>query len=518
MRVFAVDWSGAASGASSRIWMAEVRDGRLVRLESGRSRAEIAAELVRLAESEEELVVGFDFAFSFPEWFLRQEGVADAHALWTRVEERGEQWLQACDPPFWGRPGRTKPDHEEFRATELDVQERYSAQPKSVFQIGGAGAVGTGSIRGMPILAELGRNGFSIWPFDQPRFPLVVEIYPRLLTGEVIKSDPSARSNYLADGYPELDEEQRAVAASTEDAFDAAVSAVLMWRHREEFRSLRPASDPAERLEGRIWYPEHPAEEKAERRQRDSSKTRVAPIMDQVSGTGADWLRRLLKLPQHGFEGASVDARLSLEVMVSAWEPKEQPLQPPVGLLSWLIRNLEVRPKESDTSDAAERRRKLCDRNPDTIREALQLLRTTGGSRSWPILEGTTYPDVFIETRDAVVVIEGKRTESGPTTGTTWMPVRHQMLRHMDAAWEIRGARRVYGFFVVEADADDGAVPESWIAAAADTVSEKTLRRSLPHRSAEETEGIANGFLGVTTWQAVCSEFGIDPGTLPDTT
>jgi hypothetical protein len=50
---------------------------------------------------------------------------------------------------------------------------------KSVFQIGGAGAVGTGSVRGMPLLAALSADGFSVWPFEDASERMVIEIYPR---------------------------------------------------------------------------------------------------------------------------------------------------------------------------------------------------------------------------------------------------------------------------------------------------------------------------------------------------
>ena len=40
--------------------------------------------------------------------------------------------------------------------------------PKSVFQIGGAGSVGTASLRGMPVLQRLREAGFAVWPFDRP--------------------------------------------------------------------------------------------------------------------------------------------------------------------------------------------------------------------------------------------------------------------------------------------------------------------------------------------------------------
>jgi hypothetical protein len=43
-------------------------------------------------------------------------------------------------------------------------------------------------------------------------------------------------------------------AASTEDAFDAAVSALVMWEHVTELSQLREAAEEITRLEGAIWY------------------------------------------------------------------------------------------------------------------------------------------------------------------------------------------------------------------------------------------------------------------------
>ena len=70
MRIVAVDWSGRVAGERQAIWLAEVVDGALARLESGRTREEIAAHLVELAGEDAELVVGLDFAFSLPRWYL----------------------------------------------------------------------------------------------------------------------------------------------------------------------------------------------------------------------------------------------------------------------------------------------------------------------------------------------------------------------------------------------------------------------------------------------------------------
>jgi hypothetical protein len=63
VRVVAVDWSGRASGEQRAIWLAEVRDGELTRLEAGRTRDEVAEHVVALAADDPDLVVGFDSPF-----------------------------------------------------------------------------------------------------------------------------------------------------------------------------------------------------------------------------------------------------------------------------------------------------------------------------------------------------------------------------------------------------------------------------------------------------------------------
>jgi ketosteroid isomerase-like protein len=256
MRLMAVDWSGAWSGAEKRIWLAEARDEQLVRLEAGRDRDALATHLIAEAERDPGLVVGLDFAFSLPAWFLSEHELEDAPALWALAAEEAERWLAECAPPFWGRPGRRKPNlPSHFRLTDRAAPATANIQPKSPFQIGGAGAVGTGSLRGMPLLHRLRAAGFAIWPFDGPAYPLVVEVYPRLLTGPVVKSSVSARQTYLATRCPDLSDALRALATSTEDAFDAAVSASVMALHLTDLIALPPVANDVLLREGIIWSP-----------------------------------------------------------------------------------------------------------------------------------------------------------------------------------------------------------------------------------------------------------------------
>jgi len=242
------------------MWLAESRDKQLVRLECGFTREELVSELIASARRNPSLVVGLDFAFSFPEWFLDELGVASARELWQLVAREGERWLAFSPAPFWGRLPFPRPPlpahHSPWRATESEHLPVSGIRPKSVFQIGGAGAVGTGSLRGMPFLAELQRAGFAIWPFDRPRLPMVVEIYPRYLTGAVDKSSAIARSMYLQARHARESRALLDLAASSEDAFDAAVAAACMQRFARDFQRLsRTRRTARDRREGRIWVP-----------------------------------------------------------------------------------------------------------------------------------------------------------------------------------------------------------------------------------------------------------------------
>lgn len=257
---------------------------------------------------------------------------------------------------------------------------------------------------------------------------------------------------------------------------------------------------------------------------RDSTKTRVVPIFDELATrdrSGASWLGHLLQLP---LDGRPVDRSLNFGVIerVGLWGESEQRLQAPVALLEWLVTHpasLAVEALDGPMSHSVrEKRRALLAGDLPTREEALMGLRRGAFGRGWFVLEGETRPDVYIATEKAIVLIEGKRTENAPTTRTTWMPVRHQLLRHIDAAWDGRGSRSVYGFFIVEGEGGAEAirVPPKWVDSCSTTIAPGVLRASLPHRSEEQRAQIAHAYLGVTTWQRICRDFRIEWSSLPD--
>lgn len=246
--------------------------------------------------------------------------------------------------------------------------------------------------------------------------------------------------------------------------------------------------------------------------QYDSSRTRVAPVFHDLMAQGSTWPAALLDLAQYGSPDAEPRSGIDFTIQETFWGQREKSLDPPVALLSWLIRNLR---QAAPNGKESESRVHLLKGDHRAIGDALRALRDGSASRGWFIFEGCTFPDAYVVTKDALIVAEGKRTEAGSTTMTKWMPARHQIWRHIDAAWDIRGDRRVYGLFIV--DSPELAVPEVWRAAARDTLSPAALEGSFPHRSATETAAISRCFLGVTTWRQVCARFGLSYDAPPDT-
>lgn len=251
----------------------------------------------------------------------------------------------------------------------------------------------------------------------------------------------------------------------------------------------------------------------------DSTMTRVKPVFDQLKEmdpTGSSWLPRLIALPSGGNQVLSrPDCRF--EITDYGWGSSEKKLDPPVALLSWLIRHPR-RPVAGELSSdpvKAHTRGEWIKGCRKTMLEGLNLLRDNSGGEDWHVFEGQTQPDVYIETDNLILVIEGKRTEKQPTVRTKWMQGRNQMLRHLDCAWEISGGKQVLGFYIVESKGSESTPPE-WRGFAVDTTNPAMIATSLPHRGPEEQQAIAACFVGVTTWQRVCKEFGIDWAKLPD--
>ena len=108
--------------------------------------------------------------------------------LWGAPANQAQRWLTTTKPP-----AGSAADIPEFRATELAIR-KGRLQPKSVWQMHGAGAVGGQTLVGIAavrrLLDNLGPSG-AVWPFGtgwraldasdlEPLSALVVEVYPSM--------------------------------------------------------------------------------------------------------------------------------------------------------------------------------------------------------------------------------------------------------------------------------------------------------------------------------------------------
>ena len=244
----------------------------------------------------------------------------------------------------------------------------------------------------------------------------------------------------------------------------------------------------------------------------DVSRTRIAPVFDVLQGRTNDWVRMLLLLNRGGSQSTVDLEGLDLKFHKGHWGRAERSFDPPVALLSWLIRH--PMPQLLAPPIIPERTL-LAKMEPAAIVRALHALRTSAAPKGWHLLEGPTVPDVMIETLDALIVIECKSVEPIGTPDSAVLSGRRPIWRHIDAAWEIRGRRRVFGFFIVPGGELDQSVPPVVEAECREALSETVLETNFPHRSAKEREAITRCFLGGTSWNLVCKTFNISLASLP---
>ena len=246
---------------------------------------------------------------------------------------------------------------------------------------------------------------------------------------------------------------------------------------------------------------------------RNSSRTRVAPIFERLyarDSTGRQWLPTLLTLGERTTEVSILPAQPTLiPNHQPTWGDTELSLDPPTSLLEYLVQNVTVErvDKSGDKGLVLQKRQLLARKDAMCIEEALAAIRSGARGRHWYVLEGPSCPDATLIMDEAVLVVEGKRTERSCTSQTKWMTGRSQLLRHMDAAMEKFSSKRVFGLLIVEGNGGAEAVSPSshWLSESAAQSTAQMLTSSLPHRSQAVRDRLAEGILGVSTWQALCA-------------
>lgn len=242
-----VDWSAAAkpaTGANS-IWIGVQTGGEQTvatfnpptRLQARRLLLKLANEFI---ERSQRVLIGFDFALGYPSGSARALGLdveqvqpwramhdyLAAHVV-EHEDNHNDRFALAADinaamtgeaHPFWGAPPAkacstlntkkgdfSEPDSlPEHRLAERWIRSNFKANPKTVWQLLGAGAVGSQSLLGIATVAWLREEipGAKLWPFETPPGAmtkqrlentscLLAEIYPSTVsttpeTGEIV--------------------------------------------------------------------------------------------------------------------------------------------------------------------------------------------------------------------------------------------------------------------------------------------------------------------------------------------
>ena len=259
----------------------------------------------------------------------------------------------------------------------------------------------------------------------------------------------------------------------------------------------------------------------------DSSLTRVQPIfraLYEKDSSSTSWLRELLELG----ERAGLPQTVPLPETLGELEQQpcfEFPVDPPKALLRWLIEHpekLSVPPEKiwNRWSERTRRKRQALLRGDGEAQEEAKgelegyavLPR-----RRWWRLEGVTQVDCALLTRSAVVFVEGKRTELGPSKNVLWYPGRNQVLRNLDcAAAFAQQTRRPHYFVLLVVDEELVGRDPDRQREIEEVLSSKTVEQSLPHLSNSERAELLGRYLGSTTWQAIVERLGLGDDVLLD--
>lgn len=219
-----VDWSGGndrgAAPKADSIWIATSRPGEAPLYCRNRELAEswLLSRIEETLTAGQRLLVGFDFPFGYPSGFAAAiAGRPDPFALWSWLAERIEDAPSANNRfdvaammnrrlpgigPFWGNPLRREipdlPRKGNDRSFRWDRPRRRAEEIArgafEVWQLSGAGAVGSQALMGLPVLWRL-RAAFpgriAAWPFDTLDRPVAfTEIWPSLVSPAIAARYP----------------------------------------------------------------------------------------------------------------------------------------------------------------------------------------------------------------------------------------------------------------------------------------------------------------------------------------
>ncbi|MCR8826098.1 molybdopterin-binding protein [Pseudosulfitobacter koreensis] len=218
--VIVVDWSGGndrgPTPKADAIWACVARSGTPEAPVYLRNRQVAEAWIGDMLQAERtagrRVLAGFDFPFGYPRGFARaMAGSDDPLALWDWFAARIEDAPKAnnrfdvagainrslgTNGPFWGNG--LKRDVDGLPRTKVGYQNPFAERRRAeklakgafaVWQLSGAGSVGSQALMGLPVLARLRQrfaDDLTVWPFQPLDAGIaLVEVWPSLIAPEI---------------------------------------------------------------------------------------------------------------------------------------------------------------------------------------------------------------------------------------------------------------------------------------------------------------------------------------------
>jgi len=238
----------------------------------------------------------------------------------------------------------------------------------------------------------------------------------------------------------------------------------------------------------------------------NSSEYRVKPLMRHLEKNPQD-IKKLIDFLTCGFD----DLGDPIEYRYADIEngKTEKGLKPTKSHLLGLVNYLSGKGAEK-YSVSDDNRMKLL--NADTVTRELAKSEIRKNyeslpSRAWYIFEGYTYPDIFIEGDDYIIICEGKWTEPDITTETTYLKnaygeYRNQMIRHIQGALNYNENKKVYAFYIV--DENCSYIDSLTLNSFADHIENETITLGY-----NEKIEVLSSYCGCLFWQKIEGALGI---------
>ena len=183
-------------------------------------------------------------------------GSTTVDELWSLVGREGEGWLAECCRALLGAAGTSEARARRPTCGGPSGRSRWGASaPRACSRSAAPARSGPARFAACPTCAGCATRGSRSGPSMSPPPGWCSRSTPACSPGRSTRAAGHRRADYLAAAPWSVAPPFAASIIDSEDAFDAAISALVMHDHGADLAALRRATDPVGLLEGDVWRP-----------------------------------------------------------------------------------------------------------------------------------------------------------------------------------------------------------------------------------------------------------------------